>query len=188
MPPPVRRRFTLADGMILIAATAIGLAAMRIYLPRGRYSLMEMGARGGWLDRVVRDLSYCLPMFACWTIAVLILRLRKPRPPFRRLWKQPGAVAGLAVSVTVISNVVMLGAIKLTSMAKPSLFVGAEPAYTKFLASTHPGAAVAASWMLLTLAGRWRPERSVLDRTGRLFGVLWILWWPVTFWVIAMAF
>jgi hypothetical protein len=36
------------------------------------------------------------------------------------------------------------------------------------------GCTVAAIWLLLVLSGRWRPERSWIDRLGRLLGVVWI--------------
>jgi hypothetical protein len=36
------------------------------------------------------------------------------------------------------------------------------------------GFTVAVIWLLLALTGRWRPERSWIDRLGRLLGVVWI--------------
>jgi hypothetical protein len=36
------------------------------------------------------------------------------------------------------------------------------------------GFVVAGSWIALFLAGRWRPERSWIDRLGRLIGWFWI--------------
>jgi hypothetical protein len=40
--------------------------------------------------------------------------------------------------------------------------------------SSPCGFTVAAIWSLLALSGRWRPERSWIDRLGRLLGVAWI--------------
>ena len=37
------------------------------------------------------------------------------------------------------------------------------------------GTAVAAVWFLLAISGRWRPERSWIDRFGRGLGLLWIV-------------
>jgi hypothetical protein len=37
------------------------------------------------------------------------------------------------------------------------------------------GPAVAAVWFVLALSGRWRPERSWIDRLGRLVGASWIV-------------
>lgn len=37
------------------------------------------------------------------------------------------------------------------------------------------GPAVAAVWLVLAVAGRWRPEPSWIDRSGRVLGVTWIV-------------
>jgi hypothetical protein len=34
---------------------------------------------------------------------------------------------------------------------------------------------VAAGWLTLALLGRWRPEKSWIDRLGRVLGVGWII-------------
>lgn len=44
------------------------------------------------------------------------------------------------------------------------------------------GLAVACGWMLLLVSGRWRPERSWIDRAGRVLGWFWIAILPVTGW------
>jgi predicted transporter len=39
----------------------------------------------------------------------------------------------------------------------------------------HPFAAtVVATWSMMALDRRWRPEPSWIDRTGRLIGIYWI--------------
>jgi hypothetical protein len=40
--------------------------------------------------------------------------------------------------------------------------------------TSRVGIAVAAAWLTLALNGRWCPERSWIDRSGRVLGVLWI--------------
>lgn len=44
------------------------------------------------------------------------------------------------------------------------------------------GAAVAASWTFLFVSGEWRPERSWIDRAGRVLGWYWIAIQPLTSW------
>jgi hypothetical protein len=34
--------------------------------------------------------------------------------------------------------------------------------------------AIAAAWLILALSGRWRPERTWIDRLGCLIGLAWI--------------
>lgn len=41
--------------------------------------------------------------------------------------------------------------------------------------ATPCGPAVAAAWTVLAVSGRWRPERSWIDRLGRVLGWSWIL-------------
>jgi len=38
----------------------------------------------------------------------------------------------------------------------------------------YVAAAVAGAWLVLILAGRWRPGPSWIDRSGRVMGVLWV--------------
>jgi hypothetical protein len=44
------------------------------------------------------------------------------------------------------------------------------------------GAAIASSWMLLLVSGRWCPERGWIDRAGRWLGWFWIATLPLTSW------
>ena len=37
------------------------------------------------------------------------------------------------------------------------------------------GYAVAAVWLVLVVSGRWRPEKSWIDRLGRALGVIWVM-------------
>jgi hypothetical protein len=41
------------------------------------------------------------------------------------------------------------------------------------LLSYFCGISIAAVWLVLCLAGRWRAERSWIDRLGRILGMLW---------------
>jgi hypothetical protein len=45
------------------------------------------------------------------------------------------------------------------------------------------GVAVASSWLLLLVSGRWRPEPSWIDRSGRVLGWIWIAILPLTCWL-----
>jgi hypothetical protein len=41
------------------------------------------------------------------------------------------------------------------------------------------GVAVAMGWILLLVSGRWRGERSRINRTGRVLGWFWIILLPL---------
>jgi hypothetical protein len=101
-----RRRFRLLDAMILVGATAAGCALSQsvcramvgdlswetvseIWNPPNR-------SLGEWDDLVERTLVLaCLtmPLALAWTLALIPIRLVGPRPPFRRITRQPGMMA-----------------------------------------------------------------------------------------------
>ena len=101
-----RRDFHILDAIVLIAATAVGLAG---YIAVQRYLQREGPAPPGGYDRLPFEISlrfrvhdFCRG-FPClllaWGFAVLLLRLRTPRPRLRRMFRAPGAAACLAVFV-----------------------------------------------------------------------------------------
>src|SRR5262245_43365482 len=78
------RPLALLDGMALVAATACGLALSR-----------SLSAHPAF--RLPRPIAQELSLLATWTLTLLALRLRGPRPGFRRLMRQPGMVASSVV-------------------------------------------------------------------------------------------
>ncbi len=93
MSPSGRRRLTLKDTTILIAATAVGIAWARgggnwMYLAR---VAQNTAVPESWrpFDRLVRSLPAALPCLATWTVALLVLRLSRPRPRLDRVALQP---------------------------------------------------------------------------------------------------
>lgn len=194
MPSPPVRRFTLFDGMVLIAATGVGIAWTRatandfiVVLPAPD-NLMYA------LDWHVRGLTIGLPCLLAWTVAILGLRLRQPRVRRRLLTRQPGLVACLiAVIMTAFGGAILgvflfLGSIHFDiGTARPPQ-VRAVSDLAEVLALTSPmiQSGVLCAWITLALSGCWRPERSWIDRAGRLLGVLWILGLPFTMMVWIM--
>ena len=76
-----KRRLTLLDVMILVAATAIALA-----LARATVSPVQPDG-----EAIVVAWAFLTPL--SW--AVLLLRLKRPRPGLRRLTSRPGDAACL---------------------------------------------------------------------------------------------
>ena len=100
------RRMTLADGLILIAAIAIELGMARI---------AQRGYPGP--TSPAGDLPFVAQVFSslCWSglavmIAVAPLRLLPPRPPMRRIRRQPGFIASVT-SVFYLANTVIYFAV-----------------------------------------------------------------------------
>jgi hypothetical protein len=163
------RRFSVLDAMILVAATALGLGGIRGCSPEFysyQYTPIPSPPWLRWLAVVLSNWAFYLsPLPAAWTLAALVLRLRSPRPPLRRLMRQPGTVAGVAATILILIGVVHY----LLDLHNPSLHdVPFE--YTSF----SLGSGVVAAWSVLALSMRWRAERSWIDRLGRVMGAYWI--------------
>jgi hypothetical protein len=180
MPGSAIRRFSLIDAMILIAATALGLG-LDLWMRRMPvFSLVPPTTR---LSSLYYALAPWLSTAGCvallWSLAVVPMRLRKPRPTRRRLWRQPGvtacAAAGLATLLSVVSSIPdRLGPQSLREHWE-SWYDVAHAAS----ASTVTGPAIAIAWTVLALSGAWRAEASWIDRLGRGLGVTWFLLYVV---------
>jgi hypothetical protein len=179
----VAGRFGLGDAMILVAATAVGLAATRALVVQGGWHnlTMQLGpARvmvlGGppwaeWTAEAIHLNGAILAMLAtptavAWTLAVLALGLRAPRPGRRKLARRPGLVAGLAILPTLVA----WGAFALGVWLVRGSFVDKVP----MVMAAPMGLSVLAAWLPLILGRRWRPEPTWTDRLGRLLGIYWI--------------
>ncbi len=180
------RRFTIADGMILVAATAAGLAWIGRVLPTMTGNWPQAGSSfdRAWM-LAVGGTALALPCVLAWTVAVLVLRLRGPRPSWRRIVRQPGAVACLAASLGLLAASVLMASV-IAYLWMSGRWSGAswkDLAGTLLewegLASPFVGVGVAISWAMLAIEGRWRSERGWIDRAGRALGLFWIITIPL---------
>lgn len=178
-----RRPFSLLDTMILVAATAAGLGVIRGLF--GDSALRPVNHRVSTarvLAQILGRVVLATPCAGAWTVALLAIRLRRPRPPLRRLARQPGMVATAAASV----GLAIFGIDSIVLAALSAALVVHDWSWRVFLEQLSisadliadgfpmPGVAVAAAWLTLALGGRWRTEPSWIDRAGRLAGVGWL--------------
>ncbi len=191
------RRFTIGDAMILVAAFAMALAQhlaraqphyqklsnwIPIRVPGGSWS--SSYGYIGWID-IAHEAwwraAMVIPDLTMATLAILAIRLRRPRPDLRRLYRQPGAVAVSAAVVVIFWDVIgLLVQFSLSESNQSQL--NERPYYANsafawaFLETPETiGLAVGVSWVLLALGGRWRAERGWIDRAGRVIGVAWLV-------------
>ena len=163
------RRFTIADVMILIVAAALATVLARDY-----FTSLYVVYKGKSVDRPIalaEGLSTCVA--SAILLALIPIRLRRPRPGLRRLARQPGFVASCAVAAALAAGVAQ-GLILISFRTwgykrGPWPFqqlwaIGAEKCFF----------AIAGAWLLLALSGRWRAEPGWIDRLGRLMGAVWI--------------
>ncbi len=176
-----RRRFTLLDGMILVAATAVGYALVHVLerlIGEGAFlSLIREAWTGGGMFSSMALVLYLiiLPVLMAWTVALIPLRLLKPRPRFRRATCQPGLMAGIAVTLAIGFMGLVVG---ILSISMSWLIGGLDQVVMiqgVLMLPASLGLAVLVTWTTLLLGRRWRAEPSWIDRLGRIIGVAWVL-------------
>jgi hypothetical protein len=119
-----------------------------------------------------------VPFAAAWTLLLPLLRIRSPRPSWRRLWRQPGMAACFAAALSLAWGGAAFAAITAITWALPPRPLPADRWLQAFLAEglfIYVGVTVAVVWALLIVSGRWRRPADAIDRVGLVVGVLWIV-------------
>jgi hypothetical protein len=171
MPASTRRRITLADLLILIAATAVGLALLRVCI-RG-IGAQTLSRRPGsvTLSYITTAETYASALLTPWTFALLVLSLRGPSLSFHRLARGPGFIACAAAT----TGVALYLTVCLTQSAIGKLTLDASSVW-KITATfrLYASLMVAGSWLSLALGARWRAETNWVGWAGRILGIGWI--------------
>lgn len=176
-------RFTISDGMAMVAAAAVGVALSRSYYGDVISVARIQGRRLDYRAWVYLTTLVALPFAA----ALAWCRLRRPFRPTRRLAREPGSVALLAVTVSVIA--VVLNEVLMWTLPGPpgTRFIGMSwrpligPAG---MLATVTGPAICAAWSLQWLAGYWRPRSGWIDRAGRVLGITYIVFFLLRSWLL----
>jgi hypothetical protein len=170
-----QRRFQILDALVLVAASAIGIA----------WSLAW--ARGWWrpwklLALNVHDFCDFFTFFLVpWTLAFILLRISMPRPSLRRLGQSPGTAACLTVLIVFVIGLVEA----LTSWGLQVLWLRLKDdsvsKVTEVLldvtseSSTRAGPSVLAVWLILALIRRFRLQRDWIELLGLTLSIGWIV-------------
>jgi hypothetical protein len=172
------RRFTIKDAIVLVAATGIGFAGARSQQAdavRQGYVLLGTSHFYGFF-------IFALPvsLFLAWTLALLVLRLLRPRPRYRRLIGSPGFTVyyaiGLGATFTVYSFA-LERLIQVHNGANRMTWIYELFRFNNYSISTYVAPGVASGWFLLYLFGRWRrrSDRDWIEVCGIALGFGWIV-------------
>lgn len=190
MNPRRSRRFTISDGMILVAAFAVGSLLARAYLPGLSRIFGYMTRRGmGGVTAIGRIRMWLSGPGSCIVVplmaATLALRFRRPRPRWLRIARQPGFAACAAAMVALVPGVaVRLAMIHRPGLQRPGFFDQRWNGVIYWI-----GPAVIGGWLALALCRRWKAEPDWVDRLGRLLGFYWVgmfAWGVGLVWVVKL--
>ena len=173
---PPRRRLSLSDASILIAATALGLVMARYVVGLNLMAISPTpGDRAARIERIwMVTIHLASPMLVTLSLAAFAISLRRPRPPLRRLAREPGFVALAVIAMTTAYYSVHFAARLCGNYySSPPLF------------STHVlwmfanlfielGWNVALAWFVLALQGNWSPRSIWAGGIGAALGCTWI--------------
>ncbi len=181
------RRITIADAMLLVMGTAIGIAWTRYWL------LLEQDSYEAGLDRLtgfarnMRLARWWAEALSCCILSLsvtwMVVRLRKPRLSIRRLSRQPGfvsttaALTAFAVDSFFDITAWMTGLIQVFDAPRWSLAWWGDVWEDMILSLCLRTlcAAVVVAWLLLAISGRWRREPGWIDGIGTALGFYWLL-------------
>lgn len=179
---PAGRPFGILDVLVMIAATAVGLAWIRVVAPTLTLEMIWeaiLARPNGEFPGVVVDLAgvIVVPMLAAWSLALLLLGRRDAgtRPRRRRRGPAPGTLACLAAAAMLglpLAVVLVIGAVAGSAALEPHQEV---LAIGSLVGALLAGIAIFWSWITLALCRRWQPQPTWLDRAGRLIGMTWML-------------
>jgi hypothetical protein len=174
-----KRDFAVSDAMALVAGAAVAIwggsklvlslveQAMGLYRTIKRYNTAFYLRRPElWREEVAMAWSTVLwyafqvleVLVLSLTLTFLLIRLRPPRPPIRGMLRQPGTVAGLAVT---------FGYFWVTGWLHRLFFARI---IDQCAIAVAVGGTVAVAWCFLAMSRQWAAEPSWVDRMGRVIG------------------
>jgi hypothetical protein len=160
------RHLAARDAVILMATVVAAVALSRAAMDAG-YSTLRRAPPMPY-DRTLWEMGASCFGIVC-SLGLLGVRLLRSAPPPRRIGREPGAIACLAIlAATSLQAAWYLK----HDLVGPDLGV---PLIWSLQAVVHPyflAFAVVGAWVAQWICGRWRPDRSWIDRMGIGLGLL----------------
>lgn len=177
------RPFQISDAMILIAVLGVGLAWCSSFTgDKFRDDRPDSIDLSSPLN-LIRSLALYFnaigpPIMAPVTFGLLVIRLRRPRPGWRRLGKQPGMIASLIVVGVwwlCAARAMVIGYSALVLDGQAGALRKAIRYYLTDYPATEVGLCVGVAWSVQSISRSWRPSRCWIDKLGVAAGILWII-------------
>ena len=140
--------------------------------PGGGYRLSKV------IVPIAQRVAPFVPCLATLSAGLVLLALRSPRPRRRRLMTRPGFVATIAATIVVVFEAGQVLLVYLADGRLPGPISIGTPSLVGnlvVLIAFHTGMAVGLAWTIQAIGGRWRAEKTWLDRSGRSIGVAWLV-------------
>jgi hypothetical protein len=167
------RRFTVLDGLILVAGVAVGFALVRSRFAGYWDELEGTTFPARWMS-IGLNASGLLLIVA--SSLILILRLRRPRPAIRRVARQPGAAACFAALVLAVGEAYIHLVFQIYRWNDLDGSVIDRLSLDSLNPRHDTSFAIASVWLIFALGRIGRPEAGWIDRAGRFAGWCWITW------------
>jgi hypothetical protein len=166
-----RRRFSLLDAMILIAATAVGLGLVRVTFSNLATWMPQVFTKWPPMMAMHYRVTGFGPLLASSSVAMIWLHLIPPRPSFRQLARSPGFAASLASGLGIVLCFATNGVEQLV------LWVRGMPVVPLYLTVNGMPMtvviAIASAWVSITAGRRWRRRRGLDWRERLALAVAW---------------
>jgi hypothetical protein len=160
------RGVRLADIMLVVAATALGIVGTR-------NCYLEMRLIQTDLLHPENCIVLASPTMASLSLALLASEFILRRRKLCERSRCPGFAANGVTVLVMIMRIVHMLALNPDALSA-SRFVTFFDYGFFWPATSEIGEAVLICWITLACTGCWRPEPNWIDRTGRIFGVVWI--------------
>jgi hypothetical protein len=184
--PPTTKRLNLIDAMVLVAATATGFALGRMVVSEA------YGGRVHFINDLVA--VYAISVALTWSLAILALNLTRYLATRRELACRPGFSAVVAIVIERASETIYYAIVEgigpsgnLSMWLLERFWHLLSLNVMNVVRSGSSAGVVTAVWLVTATANCWRPEKSWIDRTGRVLGVFWLLA-AFAYWLSLWAF
>jgi hypothetical protein len=172
--------------MILVVACAVAMAIIKqanpwesLYPNESTTLTVSISMSAGvwvqfWFEKWIS------PMLGALTVGLLVIRLRRPRPPFCRLFQQPGVMAlTLSTLAMFLEGLIVLGSYLVSATG---IFSRYPPHFNYPLrlsellqeATSLGGTLILGSWLTLALSWRFRCTPEWIEQVSILLGACWI--------------